>query len=101
MRYHKQHSEQLSDGKEAIASALNRFLEAREHFVSAAESAGVDAKYQMQERIGRGRRKLHRGRQNLEHLGEDAAHYARERPLLVIGTAVVLGLFLYQAFSRR
>lgn len=101
MRMHKQHDESLSRGTDAAMSALYRFLDAKNHLVNSAESAGMQMKHEARDRLLRSRRKLHRGRQNLEHLGHEAVHHTKRKPLAVAGIAIIGGLILYRVLGRR
>lgn len=85
---------ELAASKEAVLSAYDTLLEAKEHFKLAAEAAGVDVKDEVTEQLLKGRAKT-------EELGEQAAGYIREKPLATLGIAFVAGYILSQLFSRK
>ncbi len=86
--------EELAASKEAVLSAYDKLLEAKEHFKLAAEAAGVDIKDEATEQFLKGRAKT-------EELGEQAAVYVREKPLATLGIAFITGFVLSQLFSRK
>tara|TARA_R110002049_G_scaffold221841_14_gene393337 strand:- start:5 stop:295 length:291 start_codon:yes stop_codon:yes gene_type:complete len=86
--------EELAASKEAVLSAYDKLLEAKEHFKLAAEAAGVDIKDEATEQLLKSRAKT-------EELGEQASTYIREKPLATIGIAFLTGYVLSQLFSRK
>jgi ElaB/YqjD/DUF883 family membrane-anchored ribosome-binding protein len=86
--------DELAASKEAVLSAYDKLLEAKEHFKLAAEAAGVDIKDEATEQFLKGRAKT-------EELGEQAAVYVREKPLATLGIAFITGFVLSQLFSRK
>ena len=86
--------EELAASKEAVLSAYDKLLEAKEHFKLAAEAAGVDIKDEATEQLLKGRAKT-------EELGEQASAYIREKPLATLGIAFITGYVLSQLFSRK
>lgn len=85
---------ELTASKEAVMSAYDKLLEAKEHFKLAAEAAGVDIKDEATAQFLKGRAKT-------EEIGEQAAVYIREKPLATIGIAFITGYVLSQLFSRK
>lgn len=90
----KTKEEELAASKEAVTSAYDKLLEAKEHFRLAAEAAGVDMKEEAVEQ-------LHKGRAKTEELGEQASVFVREKPLATLGIAFISGYVLSQLFSRK
>lgn len=86
--------EELAASKEAVLSAYDKLLEAKEHFRLAAEAAGVDIKHEATEQLLKGRAKT-------EELGEQASVFVREKPLATLGIAFVTGFIISQLFSRK
>jgi len=86
--------DELAASKEAVLSAYDKLLEAKEHFKLAAEAAGVDIKDEATEQLLKGRAKT-------EELGEQAAVYIREKPMASLGIAFITGYVLSQLFSRK
>lgn len=86
--------DELAASKEAVLSAYDKLLEAKEHFKLAAEAAGVDIKDEATEQFLKGRAKT-------EELGEQVAVYVREKPLATLGIAFITGFVLSQLFSRK
>lgn len=86
--------DELAASKEAVLSAYDKLLEAKEHFKLAAEAAGVDIKDEATEQLLKGRAKT-------EELGEQAAVYVREKPLATLGIAFITGYVISQLFSRK
>ncbi|MFT6987432.1 MAG: ElaB/YqjD/DUF883 family membrane-anchored ribosome-binding protein [Psychromonas sp.] len=90
----KTREEELAASKEAVLSAYDNLLEAKEHFRLAAESAGVDLKHEATDQLLKGRAKT-------EALGEQASVFVREKPLATLGIAFATGVILSQIFSRK
>jgi ElaB/YqjD/DUF883 family membrane-anchored ribosome-binding protein len=86
--------DELAASKEAVLSAYDKLLEAKEHFKLAAEAAGVDIKDEATEQFLKGRART-------EELGEQASVYVREKPLASLGIAFITGYVLSQLFSRK
>lgn len=86
--------DELAASKEAVLSAYDKLLEAKEHFKLAAEAAGVDIKDEATKQFLKGRAKT-------EELGEQASVYVREKPLASLGIAFITGYVLSQLFSRK
>ncbi|MGR6874333.1 hypothetical protein ACU6U9_18985 [Pseudomonas sp. HK3] len=87
-------SDELAASKEAVLSAYEKLTEAKEHFKSAAEAAGVDVKDEAIEQLLKGRAKA-------EELGKQTSEFVREKPLASLGIAFVTGLVLSHFFSRK
>ena len=90
----KSKEDELAASKEAVLSAFDKLLEAKEHFKLAAEAAGVDIKDEATEQLLKGRDKT-------EELGEQASAFIREKPLATLGIAFITGFVLSQLFSRK
>jgi ElaB/YqjD/DUF883 family membrane-anchored ribosome-binding protein len=86
--------DELAASKEAVLSAYDKLLEAKEHFKLAAEAAGVDIKDEATEQFLKGRART-------EELSEQASVYVREKPLASLGIAFITGYVLSQLFSRK
>jgi ElaB/YqjD/DUF883 family membrane-anchored ribosome-binding protein len=86
--------EELATSKEAVMSAYNKLLEAKEHFRLAAEAAGVDMKQEATEQLQKGRAKG-------EELGKQASVFIQEKPLATLSVAFIAGYVLSQLFSRK
>jgi ElaB/YqjD/DUF883 family membrane-anchored ribosome-binding protein len=86
--------DELAASKEAVLSAYDKLLEAKEHFKLAAEAAGVDIKDEATEQFLKGHART-------EELGEQASVYVREKPLASLGIAFITGYVLSQLFSRK
>lgn len=90
----KTRDKELAASKEAVLSAYDNLLEAKEHFRLAAESAGVDLKHGAAEQLLKGRAKT-------EALGEQTAVFIREKPLATLGIAFASGFIISHLFSRK
>lgn len=90
----KTREKELAASKEAVLSAYDKLLEAKEHFRLAAESAGVDIKHEATEQLLKGRAKT-------EELGKQASVFVREKPLATLGIAFATGFILSHLFSRK
>lgn len=90
----KTREDELAASKEAVLSAYDKLLEAKEHFRLAAEAAGVDIKHEATEQLLKGRAKT-------EELSKQASVFFREKPLTTLGIAFVTGLIISQLFSRK
>jgi ElaB/YqjD/DUF883 family membrane-anchored ribosome-binding protein len=80
--------------KLSALQALDKLLEAREHFKSAATAAGIDLKHEAVEQ-------LMAGKSRIEELGEELSAYAREKPGTTVALAFVGGFILAQLLSRK
>ncbi|SFG60664.1 hypothetical protein [Neptunomonas qingdaonensis] len=90
----KTKADELAASKEAVLSAFDKLLEAKEHFKLAAEAAGVDIKDEATEQLLKGRDKT-------EALGEQASGFIREKPLATLGIAFITGFVISQLFTRK
>ena len=90
----KTKADELAASKEAVLSAFDILLEAKEHFKSAAEAAGVDIKDEATEQLLKGREKT-------EALGEQASGFIREKPLATLGIAFITGFVISQLSTRK
>tara|TARA_R110002167_G_scaffold1749_1_gene8410 strand:- start:158 stop:448 length:291 start_codon:yes stop_codon:yes gene_type:complete len=90
----KTREDELAASKEAVLSAYDKLLEAKEHFRLAAEAAGVDIKHEATEQLLKGRAKT-------EELGEQASIFIREKPLATLSIAFITGFIISQIFARK
>lgn len=87
-------NEELDASRQAAMDALEKLLEAKEHFRTAAESAGLELKEEAFNRLTEGKLRA-------EHLGEQACDYVYEKPLTSLAIAFVGGLVLSHLLSRK
>ena len=90
----KAKTDELTASKDAVLSAFDKLLEAKEHFKLAAEAAGVDIKDEATEQLLKGREKT-------AELGAQASDFAREKPLATLGIAFAAGFVISQLFTRK
>ncbi|SIS42312.1 hypothetical protein [Neptunomonas antarctica] len=90
----KNKNDELAASKEAVLSAYDKLMEAKEHFKLAADAAGLDIKDEATEQLLKGRAKT-------EELGEQASVFIREKPLATLGIAFITGFVISQLFSRK
>ena len=88
----KQESE-LEASKLAAKEALDKLLEAKEHFRHAAEIAGLDMK-------GDALDQLIKGKDKADDWTRGAVDYAKEKPVQALAIAFVGGYVLSKFFSR-
>ncbi len=86
--------EELAASKEAAREALDKLLEAKEHFRQAAEKAGLDVKEEAVEQLAKGRAKV-------DELSDEASLYMNDKPLQTLGIAVLGGFVLSHLLSRK
>jgi ElaB/YqjD/DUF883 family membrane-anchored ribosome-binding protein len=86
--------DELAASKQAVSSAYDQLLEAKDHLKLAAEAAGVDMKDEAIEQLLKGRAKT-------EELSKQAGVFIREKPLASLGIAFVAGLVISRLFSRK
>lgn len=84
---------ELDASKLAAREALEKLLEAKDHFRSAAEAAGLDLKEEAIDQMIRGRDKA-------EELTATATEFAREKPMQALAVAFVGGYILSQFFRK-
>lgn len=87
-------NKELDASKQAAFDALEKLLEAKDHFRSAAEAAGLELKEEAFNRLAEGKIKA-------EKLGEQASDYFHEKPLTTLAIAFVGGLLLSQLLSKK
>ena len=80
--------------KMSALEALNKLLEARQHFQNAATAAGVDIKHEAVEQLLAGKSKA-------EELVDEVSEFAREKPGTTIALAFLGGFMLAQILSRK
>jgi len=86
--------EEVDSGKEAVAAAYDKLMEAKEHFKHAAESAGMDWKHDAEEQLRKGKAKA-------EELCEHANSYLHDKPLATLGLAFAAGFLVSQLMSKK
>ncbi len=90
----KQGSEaELEASKQSAREALERLLEAKDHFRHAAEIAGLDAKAEALDQLVKGKDKA-------DDLTRYAVEYAKEKPAQALAIAFLGGYILSKIFSR-
>ncbi|MDO8909237.1 MAG: hypothetical protein Q7W55_12160 [Pseudohongiella sp.] len=80
--------------KSAALEALDKLLEARQHFQNAATAAGVDLKHEAVEQLMAGKSKA-------EDLGAELSEFARTKPGTTVALAFMGGYILAQLLSRK
>jgi len=86
--------EELEASKKAAMEALDKLLEAKDHFRQAAEAAGLDLKEEAIDQLAKGKEKA-------QDLGQEINQYMTEKPLQTLGIAFVGGFILAQILSRK
>ncbi len=85
---------ELEASRAAAMEALDKLLEAKSHFRSAAEAAGLDLKDEAIDQLTEGRAKA-------EELGLQASEYVYEKPLASLAIAFVGGFVISQLLTRK
>lgn len=85
---------ELGASRKAAAAALDKLFEAKDHFRSAAEAAGLDLKEEALNQLAEGKQKA-------EELGQQATAYVHEKPLASLAIAFAGGFLLAQVLGRR
>ena len=85
---------ELEATRKAAMDALDKLLEAKNHFRSAAEAAGLDMKDEAIDRLTEGRVKA-------EELGAQASDYVYEKPLTSLAIAFAGGFVLSQLLKSK
>lgn len=80
--------------KTAALEALEKLLEARQHFQNAATAAGVDIKHEAVEQLLAGKSKA-------EELTQEISEFAREKPVTTVALAFLGGYIMAQLLSRK
>lgn len=88
------HTDDLDAGKDAVAEAYAKLMEAKAHFRKAAEAAGVEFKDEALERV-------HKGGENLEAVGAQIASSTQKNPLAALGIAFVVGILFSKVISHK
>lgn len=90
----KDNNDELAASKEAAMDALDKLLEARDHFRHAAESAGLDLKDEAIQQLEMGKAKVN-------ELSAEASTYMVNKPLQTLGLAFLGGFIVAQFMSRK
>lgn len=80
--------------KLSALEALDKLLEARQHFQNAATAAGFDIKHEALEQLNAGKSKA-------EELVQEISEFAREKPGTTVALAFLGGFVLAQLLSRK
>ncbi|MDX9686178.1 DUF883 C-terminal domain-containing protein [Halopseudomonas formosensis] len=86
--------EEVESGKEAVAAAYSKLMEAKEHFRHAAEAAGMDWKHDAEAQLAKGKSKA-------TELCDHANGYLHDKPLVTLGIAFAAGFLVAQLTSRK
>lgn len=86
--------EEIESGKEAVAAAYSKLMEAKDHFRHAAEAAGMDWKQDAEARLSSGKSKA-------EELCDQANSYLHDKPLATLGLAFAAGFLVAQLTSKK
>ena len=86
-------SAELEASREAVMAALDKLLEAKDHFRKAAEAAGLDLKHEAVDQLDKGKEKA-------KELGDQASHYVHAKPLETLGIAFLAGLVFAQILRK-
>jgi len=84
---------ELDATKKEAREALEKLLEAREHFKDAAKAAGIDAQEEASELF-------EQGRVGAEQIGLDAMQFVYEKPWHALGIAVIGGFVVSRLMSK-
>ena len=85
---------EINSGKEAVAAAYSKLMEAKEHFRHAAEAAGMDWKHDAEAKLASGKNKA-------EELCDQANSYLHDKPLATLGLAFAAGFLVAQLISKK
>ena len=98
MRQQKRLSaKELSNGsKAAVMTALDKLLEAKDHFTHTAETAGLDIKYEAEEQV-----RLWQEAQLLANEWAVMWPGAQRKPLATVGMVFLAGLVISRLLMRK
>lgn len=85
---------EIEASKAAALEALEKLLEARQHFQNAATAAGVDIKHEAVEQLMAGKTKA-------EEFVQEVSEFAREKPGTTVALAFLGGFVIAQLLSRK
>jgi ElaB/YqjD/DUF883 family membrane-anchored ribosome-binding protein len=83
---------EIDAGKEAVMSAYNKLMEAKSHFLHAAEVSGVSLK-------GDAYGQLNKGKAKASELSNQATHFIHEKPMAALGVAFAAGFIVSKLLS--
>ncbi|NLY57864.1 MAG: DUF883 family protein [Gammaproteobacteria bacterium] len=86
--------QEIESGKEAVAAAYSKLMEAKDHFRQAAEAAGLDWKHDAEAQLEKGKSKA-------GELCDHANSYLHDKPLATLGIAFAAGFLVAQLTSRK
>lgn len=84
---------ELDATKKAAREALEKLLEARDHFTEAAKAAGIDAQDEVADLY-------EQGRAGAEQVGLDVMQFVYEKPWHALGIAVIGGFIISRCISK-
>ena len=85
---------EIASGKEAVAEAYSKLMEAKDHFKHAAEAAGMDWKNDAEAQLEKGKSKA-------TELCDHANSYLHDKPLATLGIAFAAGFLVAQLTSKK
>lgn len=88
------HTQEIDVGKEAVAQAYEKLMEAKAHFQKAVEAAGIELKGEALEQV-------HKGEDSLEALRSQVSDSTRKNPLSALGIAFAVGFLVSKITSRN
>lgn len=84
---------ELDATKKAAREALEKLLEARDHFKEAAKAAGIDAQEEASDLF-------EQGRAGAEQVGLDVMQFVYEKPWHALGIAVIGGFIISRCVAK-
>ncbi|HDZ56475.1 MAG TPA: hypothetical protein ENI17_13090 [Pseudomonas xinjiangensis] len=75
---------EIDSGKEAVMAAFDKLMEAKAHFMHAAEASGLDMKSGASGQMNKGKAKA-------QELSSQATTFVHEKPLAALGIAFAAG----------
>ncbi|MAT91469.1 MAG: hypothetical protein CME59_02600 [Halioglobus sp.] len=88
-----QRRDEMDAARESVSAALDKLVEARDHFRQAVEAAGLDIADEAEARVDAGRRQL-------GELDDRLQRAVQDQPLRSLGFAALAGFVLARLVSR-
>jgi|SRR5690554_80848 len=86
--------EEVESAREAVRAAYDKVLEAKEHFKTAAQAAGIDLRNEAVEQ-------LEKGRDKAQAISHQAGNYVHEKPVITLGAAFLAGFIVSQLCIKK
>ncbi|MEH6389752.1 MULTISPECIES: hypothetical protein [Pseudomonas] len=90
-------SKEIDSGKDAVMAAFDKLMEAKSHFLHAAETSGLDLKHGASDQFMKGREQA---QAQIQQYTGQATSFIREKPLTSLGIAFAAGFVVSKLCTK-